>query len=645
MIPKTATVLVVGAGPSGLAALKELREAGIEAVAVDQRSDFGGVFAPSSGVTFEKLYLTTSNMFMAFSDFPPADTKIKYWSQREYYEYLVSYVDHFQLTPHIYLKTSIKHAKLDTYGDWQVKLATAEKEECSLIFDYLVVATGANHKPRMPKLFEGFQGEIIHSQQYHSAKQVQGKNVLVVGIGESSADVVVSASKTARRVTAWSRHMPNVAPRFTSELLKDKNYDEAEILASQDKHNRTPADFLDLLTTSRVMRNFPLGIWATVLQKGLCEDVKRAHGSKSAAGLMGDWCMNLWAPDFFSGDHSSVPTKSVMMCTVAAQQKMDLAVAPRIHCQGKKVVFEDPIYYGIDKTETRDEISIDVDVIVACTGYDISFDWLEAPGLEANPRFWFKHAFPTQGNLGEKLAFLGYARPHQGGIPQCSEMVARYVAQLLAKKIALPANYKEMALAEGVCEEQCYHMSEHVLVLVDYSAFMLSLSRLIGCEPAVPINPLNPSAMIKYWFFPLWSCFFRTAGVGAKPETCDAVLDKFGTFDGLAPDLSLTAVQLFLTFFTPFLNALFYITNLIYWCCDGRPAKGMWWGFKWRSSKAHLMCGHTLRLKDLLLPIMVQYVAGYVVIGYGVLCLLGLGSLVVNHGMPSVDKKVTKKAV
>jgi len=66
-------VLVVGTGPSGLAALKEMRESGLEAMAVDVRSTFGGVFAPDSGVTFDNLHLTISNVFMSFSDFPAHD--------------------------------------------------------------------------------------------------------------------------------------------------------------------------------------------------------------------------------------------------------------------------------------------------------------------------------------------------------------------------------------------------------------------------------------------------------------------------------------------------------------------------------------------------------------------------------------------
>lgn len=76
------------------------------------------------------------------------------------------------------------------------------------------------------------------------------------------------------------------------------NYNEADLLVNQDRADYIPGSFLDAVTTSRMIRNFPLGVWATILQKGLCEDAKRMHGTKSAPGLMGDWNLGAFEPDF-----------------------------------------------------------------------------------------------------------------------------------------------------------------------------------------------------------------------------------------------------------------------------------------------------------------------------------------------------------
>merc|ERR1712032_15737 len=475
----------------------------------------------------------------------------------------------------------------------------------------MVVATGANHTPHLPsQAFQGFKGEILHSHQYHSPEQVKGKKVMVIGIGESSADVVKSAVKTADQVTVWSRRYPNVAPRFLGDCINDTNYDEDEYLPTQETQYRRPGDFLEAVLTSRIVRNMPLFAWATVLQKGLFADLIAAHGDKSSAGLMSNWCSSAYTTDFFSGDHSSVPTKTMMMCTAASKRQMDLVVAPRIRCDSNTVVFEEPTYYGLEKKDATEDLSIDIDVIVACTGYKVSFDWLEAPGLDTNPRYWFKHCFPTCSNLGQKLAFLGYARPHQGGIPQCAEMLARYVTQLILKNARLPDNYKDLALVEGACEEDCFHLSKHVLPLVDYPAFMLSVSRLVGCEPAVPDTV---SGMVKYWTFPLWSCFFRTQGVGAKPGTCEVVLNKFGTFDGVAP-MPLAAVQVVLTFFTPFLNFFSYVFAKLF---ENQRAR-LPMAFKFRMSKMYFMSGNTLRLRDFGMPLLAQWIAAAAMLLHGI---------------------------
>jgi cation diffusion facilitator CzcD-associated flavoprotein CzcO len=143
-------VLVVGAGPSGLVALKELRAVGLIAVAVDGRDQIGGIFARNSSVTYDDLYLTTPNMFMAFSDFPPTENTVKYWSKEEYIEYLDRYADHFGLRPFIQLETYVEEAKLvEETGSWLVR-SSHRGTTTTEIYDYLIVATGANQTPHIP---------------------------------------------------------------------------------------------------------------------------------------------------------------------------------------------------------------------------------------------------------------------------------------------------------------------------------------------------------------------------------------------------------------------------------------------------------------------------------------------------------------
>jgi dimethylaniline monooxygenase (N-oxide forming) len=91
-------VAIIGAGPCGLAALKEMREAGHEAVLYERSSALGGIFA--SAAVYPSLHLTISNWAMAFSDFPDPK-RLCYSSANEYLQYLEEYARHFDLERHI----------------------------------------------------------------------------------------------------------------------------------------------------------------------------------------------------------------------------------------------------------------------------------------------------------------------------------------------------------------------------------------------------------------------------------------------------------------------------------------------------------------------------------------------------------------
>ena len=144
-------VVIVGAGPCGLVALKELREAGHTAVALEKGPGIGGVFCRSHDTQYESLYLTISNLLMAYSDFPPEDLRLKYSPKDEYGAYLEAYADAFGLRPHIRTSTEVLHAA-QVDGRWRIVARTGDGEPEVLEADALVVATGSNHVPRRPDL-------------------------------------------------------------------------------------------------------------------------------------------------------------------------------------------------------------------------------------------------------------------------------------------------------------------------------------------------------------------------------------------------------------------------------------------------------------------------------------------------------------
>ena len=230
-------IFIIGAGPSGIVALKEALEAGcFDPICVDAKSQIGGVFS----VAYDELYTTTSNMFLAFSDFPPKES-IRYWTKEEYCEYLNDYIDHFNLRKYIKLNTAVKECILDKdTGRWKIITKSwlsrrGEMKGGSIVFsqddmsdgfaadnkrasfqfrqnvspgytydaDYLIVASGTNQVPNVPK-FPNLSPdvELVHSADFTNASDIcRDKRVLIIGNGESAADMAAQSSDVAKHVS------------------------------------------------------------------------------------------------------------------------------------------------------------------------------------------------------------------------------------------------------------------------------------------------------------------------------------------------------------------------------------------------------------------------------------------------------------
>jgi len=89
---------------------------------------------------------------------------------------------------------------------------------------------------------------------------------------------------------------------------------------------------------------------------------------------------------------------------------------------------------------------------------------------------------------GKSLAFIGFARPQQGGVPTISELQSRYFALLCSNKRALPSRREmnRVSKEEKKYWEKEFYITPHVLSLVNYCHYMESLAKLIGCAPKIP---------------------------------------------------------------------------------------------------------------------------------------------------------------
>ncbi|KAI9010602.1 hypothetical protein DFJ74DRAFT_772212 [Hyaloraphidium curvatum] len=558
------TVVVVGAGACGLVALKELRERGHAAVALEKGPAIGGVFRDD--LLYENLFLTISNMLMAFSDLPPRDLRVKFSSGKEYMDYLRDYTEAFGLAPHVRLNTKVTRAAFEG-GRWKITTATSAGAAEVLEADALIVATGSNHIPRVVDL-PGFAGKVIHSSDYRTPKDFAGQRVLVVGSGESAFDIATDVCDHAASTALWARTPIAPAPRFPLKISFDWAHDELKVM-QDDGYRARVSDVLELMTTSRMVNSINMHFYSFIRHAifAACRIGNPASRQLSA------WNRQNMADDALLGDQISVPTKSARLCTAAAKGKLRAIVAKKAAFDGQRVKFTDVIDDG--KGGARDVRLEGIDNAILCTGFRTDFSWLQLDGLDWSPRTWYKHCFPP--GHGDKLMFLGWARPHQGGIPPCAEMLARYIALILSGERKLPEDYADRAAREGMDEHAFYQHARHSPNVVDYPSFMESVAKLVGCAPETP-KLSQPGRLFKFFCYPGWPVWYRANGPGARPDVVDRVMNGFPVHSSFLPDpfilmaLGFAALQKVLDLFLP----------------KGAGFEG-WWG--WRP-KRHLLHGN-----------------------------------------------------
>ncbi len=207
---------VIGAGPSGLAALKQLRAAGIDAEALERESAIGGNWRFGSGTSrvFASSRLISSQRLTEFTDFPMPRDWPAYPDHRQCLAYLERYAERFGLLPHIHCGTPVESIEpLGPPGSgWEVTIEGQPARR----YAGIVIASGHNHVPRRPEISGRFTGTLLHAADYKSPTvpvALAGKRVLVIGGGNSGCDIAVECSRHAAATTHSTRRGYYVVPR------------------------------------------------------------------------------------------------------------------------------------------------------------------------------------------------------------------------------------------------------------------------------------------------------------------------------------------------------------------------------------------------------------------------------------------------
>ncbi|CAN6677518.1 unnamed protein product [Malus baccata var. baccata] len=224
--------VIVGAGPSGLAVGAGLKEQGVPFIVLERADCIASLWQKR---TYDRLKLHLPKQFCQLPNFPFPEDFPEYPTKNQFINYLESYAQHFDISPNF--NETVQSAKYDeTFGHWRVKTSISTSDsnpsafaEVEYICRWLVVATGENSEKIVPE-FEGleeFKGNVVHACDYKSGLAYRGKQVLVVGCGNSGMEVSLDLCNHNASPSMVVRGSVHVLPR---EIFGKSTFELAVLL-------------------------------------------------------------------------------------------------------------------------------------------------------------------------------------------------------------------------------------------------------------------------------------------------------------------------------------------------------------------------------------------------------------------------------
>jgi dimethylaniline monooxygenase (N-oxide forming) len=416
---------IIGAGSSGIAAVKALHERSIPFDCFEASDQIGGnwVFGNRNGMSaaYRDLFINVSRERMAYSDYPMPTSYPDFPHHTHIAEYFNAYVDHFGLRDLITFQTRVTHAARREDGIWEVTLDTGETR----MYDALVVANGHHWDPRWPEpAFPGadtFSGEQLHAHAYVDNSIFADRNAVILGMGNSAMDIAVESSYVAANTYLSARHGAWIIPKYLFGRPVDQ------------------------------LPNDPRVPFA-IRQRMIHQVIKTYTGNPESYGLP--------KPDHKFGE--SHPTVSGRILDRIAHGT--ITPKPNIaSLEGAQVRFTDGTI-------------VDADVVVYCTGYRISFPFFDPDFLSAPDNHIELFRRVVHPDI-PGLYFIGLLQP-LGAIMPLAEAQSTWVGDQLLGDYVLPSVAEMHAdiAADQAAMRKRYVVSKRHTIQVDFDDYLRDLA-------------------------------------------------------------------------------------------------------------------------------------------------------------------------
>ena len=423
--PGEQRVCVIGAGPSGLTALKNLLQAGHrDVVCYEEHSSIGGNWAftddPQRASVHASAHSISSRRMSSFDDFPMPTTYPDFPSHRQLLAYFTGYARAFGLEPHVRLGSRVEQCALGGDGRWTVRVSTNGETRAER-FDSVLVCSGHHREGFVPVYPGRFSGRIVHSSAYKRPDPFRGQRVLVVSAGNSASDIAVDVASLASRAA--------LSMRKGTWFIPNRMFGR-------------PIDVLHAFWSSKL----PQPVLRSALKLWL----------RLVVGRWKDY--DLPAPTRAPLEEHPTVNSSVL----EALRHGRLAARRGIErYDGHTVHFADG---------TREEF----DAIIMATGFRASFPFLSSPvagwDMATTPPLYLKMMHATI----PSLFFIGLFQPI-GCIWQLADYQARIAALQLSGRLRRPADLAARIRHEIAHPHRRFAPSPRHAIEVDYHAFRREL--------------------------------------------------------------------------------------------------------------------------------------------------------------------------
>ena len=466
-------VTVVGSGWSGLLACKYMLEEGLSVVALEKRDDIGGVWLysddPAVTTVMRTTRCTSSSTVTEMSDYPMPEDIGMFPHHADILRYLRSYVEKFDLAPHIRLGTAVKRA--EKRGElWWIECENGDQYTSSK----LVVATGPQQRQNREleqTVLRGFSGEIYHAGEIKGATEEQkDKRLLVVGGGETASDLCLEFHSVSKFIY-WS--IPR-GQHFFRKVAKVVPWGKPQAI---DK-----ASSRMMKTIAPYHRSKPGLSWICKWTTSGSLLAYQGHG-------IPEWRNNAEFFHFFVNKNGRVLD--------LVDYKHLVPKAGISHCEGHTVHFND----GSQQ---------EFDTIIMSTGYKKEFPFLPEQYTKMSMSEHYKLVFDVE---DPSLAFVGFGRPVVGSVVGGTELQARWVARVFSKHVpfkSLTERRAEVARDRAYWQKYFKDSSHRLEGLVEGFIYVDDIAHLAGIYPNYwELFKRNPRHWYVAYFAPYNGATYR----------------------------------------------------------------------------------------------------------------------------------------